>query len=269
MNKQDIVGRVAIVTGGSSGIGRSICELLGKAGIGVAVVGRNEQRCNEVADGIVSDGGLALPVVADITNPSAVSEMIQKTLDEFGQLDILINNAGIYDNHRLLDVTDEAWFGVLNSSLTGSFLCSREAYRIMKPAGRGHIICIASQAAGWPGPEEIAYGSVKSGQVKFSLHIGMEFDQAQKEASGETSFFSHAICPGGVDTPLQRNLGRSPETLAKFLKASDVSELTLEVLLNPEQGNDYFQQWSEDRNFQIAPQGYFEEHSNVMRIWKD
>ncbi|HHH76343.1 MAG TPA: hypothetical protein ENL03_04895 [Phycisphaerae bacterium] len=97
----------------------------------------------------------------------------------------------------------------------------------------------------------------------------MEFAQANKELTGENAFYSHAICPGGVDTHLQRNLGVKPETLAKCLKASDVAELTLEVLLNPDKGNNFFQQWSEDRDFQISPQGYFEEHPSVMRIWKD
>ena len=69
MKQENISGRVAIVTGGSSGIGKSICELLGKAGVRVVVVGRDELRCNEVADGIVSKGGQALPVVADIIDP--------------------------------------------------------------------------------------------------------------------------------------------------------------------------------------------------------
>jgi NAD(P)-dependent dehydrogenase (short-subunit alcohol dehydrogenase family) len=276
MRSQCLTGRVSVVTGGSSGIGEAICERLGRVAARVVVVGRNEQRCGDVAEKINVAGGQAKAMPTDITQPAAVADLFENVRDLFGRVDILVNNAGLYCNKRLLDITDDDWFGVLESSLTGAFLCAREAYRLMKPAGHGHVVTVASQAAGWPGPEEISYGSVKTAQVKFMLHLRMEFDKAQAEAAEagqEAAFFAHTICPGAVDTPLQRNLGRPEKLLAQFLRAGDVADLTMEVLRNPGRDGEFFRQWAESRTggkpFHVGPQGWFEQHPTVMRIWRD
>jgi len=148
MQETTLDGRVAIVTGGNSGIGEAVCHALGRAGMKVTVAARRLDRCQAVAEAIAADGGAALAVGVDVRDDAEVAEMVRRTVEHFGALDVLVNNAGLARGWGLSRTTPEDWRTVIDVNLTGTFLCSREAWLVMKDRGRGHIVNIASQD--WP-----------------------------------------------------------------------------------------------------------------------
>lgn len=246
--ERDLAGRVAVVTGGNSGVGRATSLLLAKNGVKVVVVGRRSEKCREAAAEIERDGGTALAVRADVGESSAVSEMIKKTVETFGTVDILVNSAGIGHRVRLLDLTDEEWDLVMRASLYGTFYCSREAYRVMKEKGRGHIVNIASVAAYWPGKDEICYGTAKAAQVKFSLHTHFEFQEGAnpRKPEGAEGFFVHALLPGGINTPFWERVPSVPNRAPGRLEPEHIAGLILDILKNPDKGLPFFQELYRD-----------------------
>src|SRR5260370_27481244 len=140
-------GRVAIVTGGASGIGREIAGLFAAEGDRVVVADINEAAAGEAAADIISAGGLALCVPVDISNPRSVHALVDETVGCYDGIDILVNNAGVGLNRPFLETTLEEWNHLLDVVLTGTFLCSQAAARVMVPRRKGTIINIASISA--------------------------------------------------------------------------------------------------------------------------
>ena len=259
--------KVAFVTGGGSGVGAALCKCLAGKGVSVAVVGRGLEKCQAVVDEITAASGTAAAFRSDIGVSSDVKAAVDGAAERFGAIDILINNAGTYCPKRLLEVTDQDLDAVMSSSLTGTFLCTREVYRLMKPTGRGHVINIASQAAGFRDAGEIAYGTAKTAQVKFLIHLVEEFKLATEEHGGQTEFYCHNVCPGGIDTPLWDKVGMLNAPRDRFLKSEEVAELTIEILENPQQGREYFEKLAEPKRYNIGPVGILEPHPLNIRIW--
>jgi 3-oxoacyl-[acyl-carrier protein] reductase len=258
--------RVAIVTGGSSGIGRAVSHALAAGGARVAVVGRSAASCARVVAEIRAAGGAAMPVTCDVGCADAVARMVQTVVAAWGGVDILINNAGIARGRGLADSTPDDWQTVISTNLNGSFFCAHAVYPHLQKAGRGHIIMLASQAAGWPGAGEICYGTSKTAQVKLALHILDEFRHAN-QANGATqpTFFCHAICPGGVDTPWP-HAGWADR--AKMLRADDVAALVTAILEHPDNERAYYERaYAQHPTVRIGPVGIFEPHPNIIRIW--
>ena len=140
-------GKVAIVTGGGSGIGKGIARLFAQEGCCVAVAGRTVSRLEAVVDEMRESGGEVLAVATDVANEEQIKALFEQTVSRFGRLDILVNSAGAFDGGPVEDISLEAWNNVVCANLTGPFLCTREAFRIMKPAGGGRIINIGSISA--------------------------------------------------------------------------------------------------------------------------
>jgi NAD(P)-dependent dehydrogenase (short-subunit alcohol dehydrogenase family) len=162
MSKQ-LQGKVAIVTGSSNGIGRGIAETYAAEGASTVLVARRAQLLDEVASGIRSRGGEALPVPADLTQEEAIIALFAKVRDTYGRLDILVNNAGVATHINTEDISLEYWREVLDINLTAPFLCAREAVRTMKaqtPQG-GRIITIGSISAKTPRPDSLPYTATK------------------------------------------------------------------------------------------------------------
>jgi len=156
-------GKVAIITGGGTGIGKGIAKIFLSEGCSLVIAARNEERLNAAAEAIGKGG---LPVVAiptDITDSAQVTALFQKTMERFGRLDILVNNAGAFGGDRIDLVTDEMWNRVLATNLTGPFFCTREAFHIMKEAGGGRIINIGSISAKRPREHSAPYSTSKTG----------------------------------------------------------------------------------------------------------
>ncbi len=139
--------KVAIVTGGGSGIGKGIARIFLSEGCSVVIAGRNPDRLNAAAEEIGQDKNRFLAVPTDVTDTGQVIALFGKTMETFGRLDILVNNAGAFGGGRIDKVTDEIWDHVISTIVTGTFLCTREAFKIMKDAGGGRIVNIGSIAA--------------------------------------------------------------------------------------------------------------------------
>jgi len=156
-------GRVAIVTGGGSGIGKAIAELYASEGCAVVIAGRKAERLEAAAEKIRAAGGRALAVPADVADEAQVAALFRSALAQYGRLDILVNSAGAFDGGWIEDIPLAAWQNVVNANLTGSFLCIREAFRIMKPAGGGRIINIGSISAQRAREQSAPYTATKFG----------------------------------------------------------------------------------------------------------
>jgi len=156
--------RVVLVTGGGSGIGRACALALAKAGFTTVVTGRRPEALEATVAAIVAAGGAALAVPADITNPESVQTLFAAVKQRFGRLDVLFNNAGVSaPGVPLEDVTYAQWRAVVDTNLTGPFLCTQEAFRLMKsqqPAG-GRIINNGSISAHVPRPNSSPYTATK------------------------------------------------------------------------------------------------------------
>ncbi len=156
-------GKTALVTGASRGIGKGICEALAAEGANLVLVARGQEALKRIAADLQARGTRALAVAADVTVESQVRDAFARTIQDFGRLDLLINNAGVSENAPVAEMTVETWDKVMAANLRGPFLCTREAFRIMKGAGGGRIINIASIAARRVRPNSAAYSTSKHG----------------------------------------------------------------------------------------------------------
>lgn len=175
---------VAIITGGGSGIGKSVAIALGKAGYSVSIAGRRQEALNETVAVIRDNGGSAVAIQTDITDPKRVDALFSKTVEAFGRVDLLFNNAGIFGSAALLEeLTFEDWKAVVDVNLTGAFLCTQAAFRVMKeqdPRG-GRIINNGSISSQTPRPNSAPYTATKhaiTGLTKSTSLDGRKYDIA-------------------------------------------------------------------------------------------
>jgi len=139
--------KVAIVIGGGSGIGRGIAKAFAEEGCCVVIASRNADRLNAAAKELGKTGSEIMAVPTDVTVEAEVKALFERTLDRFSRLDILVNSSGAFDGGPIEGISLEAWNRVIGVNLTGPFVCTREAFRIMKEAGGGRIINIGSISA--------------------------------------------------------------------------------------------------------------------------
>lgn len=156
-------GKVAVVTGANQGIGRGIAELFAAHGAAIAICARNAEKLQAVAEGLRSQGRDVLAQPTDVTDEQAVEAFFDQIQDRWGRIDLLVNNAGAFDGGPLDELTLSAWNNVIGACLTGAFLCSRRAFRMMKAAGGGRILNIGSISAQRPRDGNVPYASAKFG----------------------------------------------------------------------------------------------------------
>ncbi|MGO8787110.1 MAG: SDR family oxidoreductase [Terriglobia bacterium] len=161
MGKLD--GKVAIVTGGSRGIGKAIARGLAAEGAKTVIVARGMERLKETAQELTSAGASVVPISADITDEAQVTVLFDRAMELFHRLDILVNNAGAFDGGLLDELSVETWDKVIAVNLRGPFLCTRAAMRIMKAQGSGRILNIGSISAQRPRLKSAAYSASKFG----------------------------------------------------------------------------------------------------------
>ncbi|MHB0857682.1 MAG: SDR family oxidoreductase [Anaerolineae bacterium] len=154
-------GKVAIVTGGARGIGKGIAEAFAAEGCAVVIAARSEDRLKAAAEEMRAGGAWVEAVPADVTDEGSVRALFARTLELFGRLDILVNNAGLVKGGRIDELSLDEWQVVMDTNVTGAFLCTREAFRIMKDAGGGRIINIGSISAQVPRPNSAPYTTSK------------------------------------------------------------------------------------------------------------
>ncbi|MDH5670016.1 MAG: SDR family oxidoreductase [Nitrospira sp.] len=208
-------GKVAIVTGSSSGIGKAIALRFGAEGATVIVTARRMALCEQVAEQIRADGGEALAIQTDVSDESQVDRLMQETVKRYGRVDILVNNAGIVVGGLLADMTTAVFDEVLNTNLRGTFFCCRAGFAQMKAQGGGCILNMSSVAGlqAWAG----------TGSYSASKHGVMALTKALAEEGRPHNIKVSAICPGGVADDL---VDADPEEIARSEKIDpfDVAE---------------------------------------------
>lgn len=224
-------GGVALVTGGSQGIGRDIVLQLAAEGVAVAVNGRRPEMIDRVVAEVRALGGRALAVPATVSDKAQVNAMVDAVLTEFGQLDHLVNNAGVSRPNRFVDMTEEAWDEQIDTNLKGSFLCGQAVARHMLTRGKGAIVnlCSISAYAGQEG--RAGYVSSKSGLLGLTKVMAQELSRHGIRVN--------AVSPGLTGTDMIRTnipasfrdevaLDRTP--MGRLALPSEVAEVVLFLL---------------------------------------
>ena len=187
-------GKVALITGGNSGIGRATAALLAKEGAAVVLTGRNQERGEEVAQAINEAGGTAMFLRSDVRVADECRRAVEQTLERFGRIDVLFNNAGVLYAKTVPDCTEEEWDETIDSSLKGAFLMSKYALPSMIERGSGSIIHTSS---GWGilgGDRAAAYCAAKGGLVVMAKAMAIDH--------GPDGIRVNCVCPGDVETPM-------------------------------------------------------------------
>ena len=191
--------RVALVTGGSQGIGRACALVLAEAGADVAVCGRNLEKLNAVVQELQATGRRALALTVDVIDPVQVKTAFGECVKQFGKLDILVNNAGVTKDTLLLRMKLEEWETVIITNLRGAFLCTQEAVKLMVRQRYGRIINISSVVGQTGNAGQTNYVASKAGIEGFTRSV------AQEVASRNVTV--NAIAPGFIATAMTDVLG--------------------------------------------------------------
>jgi 3-oxoacyl-[acyl-carrier protein] reductase len=190
---------VALITGARRGIGRAIALRLARQGpVALNDIEEGKQELSQVASKIEASGGKAFVATADVTNPDHVEAMFKQTLDHFGRLDLLVNNAGITRDGLLVRMTDDQWRSVLDVNLNGAFLCSRAAAKIMLRQRSGRIINLASVAGIMGNAGQANYAASKAGLIGLTKSLAREL--------APRGITVNAIAPGFIISPMTDQL---------------------------------------------------------------
>jgi NADP-dependent 3-hydroxy acid dehydrogenase YdfG len=221
-------GQVAVVTGAGSGIGRATATAFAGAGCRVALVGRRPEPLADLAAEL--GGSACLPLAADVADPTAVRAAIDQVLQQWGRVDVLVNNAGLNVATRAMgSVSADDWATVLEVNLTGTFLMTQAVLPAMRAQGAGTVLNVSSlagyRAMALTGP---AYSAAKAGVNSFTESLNLS-----ERAHGIRAC---AICPGEVATPIldKRPTPPSPEARASMLQPEDLAQTLLFVATLPQ-----------------------------------
>lgn len=188
-------GKTALVTGGSQGIGEAVARRLAEAGATVLVAARSEEKAAAVAASIVEGGGAAEAVRLDVADPASVSAVFRGIAERHGKLDVLVNNAGITDDGLLLRMSKESWDRVLATDLTGVFLVTQEAVKLMmKKRVAGRVVTVGSVVGLMGNAGQANYAAAKAGVVGFTMSLAREI--------GSRGITVNAVAPGYVETAM-------------------------------------------------------------------
>ncbi|OLF17353.1 SDR family NAD(P)-dependent oxidoreductase [Actinophytocola xanthii] len=192
----DLDGKVAVVTGGSRGIGAQACRHFAANGMKVVVSGRDKDAIQSVVDGVTASGGVATGIAADVTDRNAVDELRAAAEREFGQVDVLAAFAGFDLGQGALDEVDEqTWHAVIDGNLTATFLTVQAFLPGMMARGGGSVITMASTAGRLPGRASIPYSAAKAGVLMFTRRVALD--------AGSRGVRVNAIAPSAILTDKQ------------------------------------------------------------------
>ncbi len=199
MSQFELKDRVAIITGGGTGIGESIAVEYARAGAKVVVASRNQENLDRVAAEIKALGGESLAVATDIRLPEQVDNMVKQTMDRFGRIDILVNNAGASFPVKVEELSPNGWNVIIAINLTGTFLCSIAAGKVMIEQKGGKIINISSVAGINGSPSMAHYGAAKAGVINLTKSLASEW--------APHNINVNCIAPGMIETEGVRGQG--------------------------------------------------------------
>ncbi|RIJ69214.1 3-oxoacyl-[acyl-carrier-protein] reductase [Rummeliibacillus sp. POC4] len=216
----DLTNKVAVVTGGSRGIGRAIALHLAKLGAKVVVnYSGSQTKAEEVVSEIEDAGGSAIAVQANVTDAEAVANLMKQAIENYGKLDILVNNAGITRDNLLMRMKEEDWDAVMNTNLKGVFLCTKAVTRQMMKQRAGRIVNIASIVGVAGNAGQANYVAAKAGVIGLTK-------TAAKELAAR-NIYVNAVAPGFIDTEMT-------EELPEQIKAQMLTQIPLAKLGKPE-----------------------------------
>ncbi|WP_134702009.1 SDR family NAD(P)-dependent oxidoreductase [Ammoniphilus sp. YIM 78166] len=224
-------GKVVIVTGAGKGIGKAIAMSYAEQGAKVVIADKMEHDVEETVQLLLQSDRECLGVTVDIRDPEAIKSLVKETVQKFGTIDILINNAGISFWKSPYDITLEEWDDVIHTNLRGSFLCSREAAKVMRQRGGGSIIHISSTRALMSEPHSEAYAASKGGILSLTHALAVSL--------GPDRITVNAISPGWIETgeyERLRELDHAQHPAGRVGHPEDIARACL-YLTNPE--NDF------------------------------
>jgi NAD(P)-dependent dehydrogenase (short-subunit alcohol dehydrogenase family) len=213
-------GKLAVVTGGTRGIGRAIAQGLLDAGANVAICSRSDEACERAANELVSSGGRCIGAPCDVTKPEQVSAFFEYVDQHLGGLDILINNAGVGTFKPVSDLTVDEWRRVIDTNLSGVFYCCREAIPRLRKRGSGFVVNISSLAGKNPFAGGAAYNASKFGLNGFSEAMMLDHRYDNIRVS--------YVMPGSVATGFVS--GKADWKIAP----ADIAQIVIDILRLPE-----------------------------------
>ena len=209
-------GRVAVVTGASSGIGEACAVAFVEKGAHVVLAARRAERLSALVERLEGMGGEALAVTTDVTSEADVDNLFARAVERFGTVDVLINNAGVADSTPVDEMALELWRRVIDTNLTSAFLCSRAAFRVMKGKGRGRIVNIGSISARVPRQHSPAYAASKWGLDGLTRSLAIDGREFNIAASiFHPGIVATEIAPGAVKLP--EDLAADPKDIADVI----------------------------------------------------
>ncbi len=212
--------KVAIITGGGTGIGRATAGLFCREGARVVITGRRGQPLDDTAKLIREQGGEVRVFTADVADPDACDEVVKTTTDSFGPPTILVNNAGIFEARtRIHEMTAEAWSRMIAVNLTGPFLMTRAVIPSMLAAGGGSIVNIGSILSEVAIPCAAAYNASKGGLLMLTRSTAMDY--------GPDQIRCNLVCPGMVRTVMTEGAWKSPEVTEEVMREYPIGRFGL------------------------------------------
>jgi len=193
-----LAGKVAIVTGGTRGIGLAIARLLAEDGASVVVSGRDAARLEAAVKELESLGAPAMAVAADAAKREDADRLVEATRERFGRIDVLVNNAGITRDQLLVRMKDDDWDQVLDTNLRGVFLMTRAVGKVMMRQKSGRIINIASTAGAMGNPGQVNYSAAKAGVIGLTKAAGREL--------AHWNILVNAVAPGLIETDMAASI---------------------------------------------------------------
>ena len=213
----NLENKVAVITGGNRGLGRAIALALADAGANIVIVGRNEEKNNEVVQEVRILGRKAISFSTDLRNIPAINKLVEKVVAQFGKLDIFVNNAGVSHTQLALDIQEEDWDKVMDLNVKSLFFCCQAAGRVMKEQGYGKIINLAS-IYGAVGDVGIApYTASKAAIINLTRSLALEWAKYGIQVN--------AIGPAYIETDMNRKEFSNPKVREKIVKKTATKRL--------------------------------------------
>lgn len=231
-------GKVALITGGARGLGRTMAAALAEAGAEIALAGRSKDTCQQAAEGIATaTGRKVMAFAADVTKIDEVEQLANDVERDFGKVDILVNNAGINIRGPIQQLTEADWDAVIDTNLKGPFLCARAIGPRMVSRGWGRVINLGSVLGVIALPGRAPYASSKAGIINLTRVLALEW--------AGTGVTANAICPGAFATEMNRSLLDDPVKYKEFVaqipmgRWGELDELTGAVVFLASEASSY------------------------------
>jgi NAD(P)-dependent dehydrogenase (short-subunit alcohol dehydrogenase family) len=233
----ELRGRVALVTGASKGLGKSMAMALGEAGADIVLVARGPVKLAEAEKEVADMGVRTLTVAADVTIPEDVDKMVSQALAKFGKIDILVNNVGTYVGKPIEESTTEDWFNLINTNLTSTYLCCRAVGKHMMERQRGKVVNMAAAIGALGARNSSAYCASKGGVIQLTRALAVEW--------AKYHITVNAIAPGTMETEITAKMLEDPkvrkalEGKVPMGRIGQPSDLAGTVIFLSASGSDY------------------------------